>query len=364
MIGSLRLLLIEGCEDDALLLIHRALIERVTDLIVVLSADGIVHDVSPAITSTLGYRHEGLIGRSITAMIHPNDRDLIAATLSDLAAGAQLCHPLTLRALHMCGGQHTLEITATSLLADSAVFAPLINARDLIRQAEVDSQVRRHADRAESLVRLASRLNTHLDQPKLIAAICEEAARSLCADMAYVILADPSGPPQIAGAAGSGVDVIARMMPTMPTMLGQLLVGVEPLALETPGSTSRELVWRVCSAPMTRDDRHIGALVVAFADDELPISADSRALLGAIADQAGMALHNAELLAELRCSNAALADAYDATLEGWVHALDLRDQETEGHTRRTTALTLRIARAMGFDDEALTHIYRGALLHD
>lgn len=55
---------------------------------------------------------------------------------------------------------------------------------------------------------------------------------------------------------------------------------------------------------------------------------------------------------------------YDITLEGWVQALSLRDNETEAHTRRVTALTLEVARAMGFAEELLVHVRRGALLHD
>ena len=43
---------------------------------------------------------------------------------------------------------------------------------------------------------------------------------------------------------------------------------------------------------------------------------------------------------------------------------DLRDQETEGHTQRVAAMTLRLARAMGMSEDALGHIRRGALLHD
>lgn len=59
-----------------------------------------------------------------------------------------------------------------------------------------------------------------------------------------------------------------------------------------------------------------------------------------------------------------LAAAYEATLEGWARALDLRDHETEGHSRRVTEVTLRLARAMGLDESACLHIRRGALLHD
>ena len=62
--------------------------------------------------------------------------------------------------------------------------------------------------------------------------------------------------------------------------------------------------------------------------------------------------------------NAELLHAYDATIEGWSRALDLRDHETEGHSRRVTEMTLRLARAVGIPDADLVHIRRGALLHD
>jgi PAS domain S-box-containing protein len=65
-----------------------------------------------------------------------------------------------------------------------------------------------------------------------------------------------------------------------------------------------------------------------------------------------------------RLARTTLAAAYDDILEGWVRALDLRDKETEGHTRRVTTLTVRLARMMGCDEETLVHIRRGALLHD
>ena len=59
-----------------------------------------------------------------------------------------------------------------------------------------------------------------------------------------------------------------------------------------------------------------------------------------------------------------LSDAYERTIEGWVRALDLRDRETEGHTQRVTEITVRVAAQLGFSEEELSHIKRGALLHD
>ncbi len=68
--------------------------------------------------------------------------------------------------------------------------------------------------------------------------------------------------------------------------------------------------------------------------------------------------------AKIRKHAGELALAYDNTLAGWARALELRDEMTEGHTRRVTDLTLRLARAMGLGEEQIVHIRRGAILHD
>lgn len=63
-------------------------------------------------------------------------------------------------------------------------------------------------------------------------------------------------------------------------------------------------------------------------------------------------------------STAELMEAYDATIEGWSRALDLRDKETEGHTQRVAQMTERLAREMGVHQDELIQIRWGALLHD
>ncbi|HLK60189.1 MAG TPA: HD-GYP domain-containing protein, partial [Chthonomonadaceae bacterium] len=44
--------------------------------------------------------------------------------------------------------------------------------------------------------------------------------------------------------------------------------------------------------------------------------------------------------------------------------LDLRDKETEGHSRRVTEITLMLAKRLGAPEAEWVHIRRGALLHD
>jgi putative nucleotidyltransferase with HDIG domain len=70
------------------------------------------------------------------------------------------------------------------------------------------------------------------------------------------------------------------------------------------------------------------------------------------------------MVVALEHSNRELMDAYDTTLEGWSKALELRDEETVGHTQRVTDLTVRLARRLGLEGDDLVQIKRGALLHD
>jgi putative two-component system response regulator len=66
----------------------------------------------------------------------------------------------------------------------------------------------------------------------------------------------------------------------------------------------------------------------------------------------------------LKRAHVDLQKAYDATLEGWANALELRDAETQGHSVRVTQKTLQLARVMGITGSDLDHVRRGSLLHD
>jgi hypothetical protein len=67
---------------------------------------------------------------------------------------------------------------------------------------------------------------------------------------------------------------------------------------------------------------------------------------------------------DVRGLNQELVLAYKTTLEGWAKALELRDKETEGHSRRVTELTELLAIKLGLPPEALVAIHYGSLLHD
>ena len=79
---------------------------------------------------------------------------------------------------------------------------------------------------------------------------------------------------------------------------------------------------------------------------------------------AALATEFNKMVGYLKTARSDLITAYDHTLSGWAKALELRDGETEGHSQRVTALTVRLAEMMNYDKKQIIHIRRGALLHD
>ncbi len=87
-------------------------------------------------------------------------------------------------------------------------------------------------------------------------------------------------------------------------------------------------------------------------------------LLEMLAGQAAIAIEDLQLLTDLQHHIEELRIAYDSTLEGWAKALEIRDAETQDHSRRVTNIVVRLARLMGIPEEDIPHIRRGTMLHD
>jgi len=138
---------------------------------------------------------------------------------------------------------------------------------------------------------------------------------------------------------------------------------IDPQSLVKASSLAKEGLVSYFAAPLISQGKVRGVLEI-FHRALLDPDKEWLDFLEALAGQAAIAIENTTLFQDLQRTNDELSQAYDSTIEGWSHALDLRDKETEGHTRRVTELTLELARAFGFSGAELIHIRRGGLLHD
>lgn len=105
-------------------------------------------------------------------------------------------------------------------------------------------------------------------------------------------------------------------------------------------------------------------VVAAFSREPWDLSHDDQVFLETLVTQGAVALDNLRRFEELQRTQAELEDAYELTLWGWARAVELRDQETAGHTQRVTELAVKIGRELGLNPRDLEDLRRGAILHD
>ncbi|GIV62719.1 MAG: hypothetical protein KatS3mg045_0058 [Bellilinea sp.] len=158
------------------------------------------------------------------------------------------------------------------------------------------------------------------------------------------------------GQSHAGVAALHRMILTYPDLTATR-AEIADYLLDEEGFVFQAV------APLVAKGDLIGVMEL-FARRPFQTNEDWLKDLQTFANQAAIAINNIQNFVALQHSNRELQTAYEATIEGWSRAMDLRDHETENHTQRVTELTLRLARQMGVREEDLVHYRRGALLHD
>ncbi len=88
------------------------------------------------------------------------------------------------------------------------------------------------------------------------------------------------------------------------------------------------------------------------------------ALLSLIGNAAAGAIQASLLARNLERTSQDLNQTYDASIDGWTRALELRDFSTERHTQRVVSMTMELGKRMGLDDAEILRMKHGAQLHD
>ncbi len=269
--------------------------------------------------------------------------------------------------------ERTLALSQTN-----AVLEQELNRR---QSAEVEIQrlldeSHRRLGRSQTLLQIDAAIAGNFELQPILGVIVDEAMARLGVDAADVLLLEPASQ-MLVYAAGRGFHnpAIRQTRRHMGegnagrAALERRTVHVADLnqADQSAGRTALLVSDRFKTyygVPLIAKGEVQGVLEI-FHRQVLAGDAEWLEFLGALASQAAIAIDAARVFEELKRSNADLARAYDTTLEGWSRALDLRDKETEGHSRRVTELTLRLAReALGLGEAELVQVQRGALLHD
>lgn len=369
---------------------YRAISELVSDLAYTMRVepDGTlaIEWTNDSLVRITGYTLEEInaLGGWAT-VIHPDDRSFVARNEETLRCGRTVVNEYRIIARN---GEvrwlrsHMRPVWDMSVGKIVRIYGA---TQDITAEKEAEERNYRQLQRLAALRQVDMAIISHLDLEIVLTILLEHITHQLHVDAAMVLLRR-SEPTATSAAALERLEYVAGkgfrsvQAPDQPLCLGpdcpgRRLLERRPVQFFDLRDVKRDsgctrIAWleeegfiAYYGVPLIARGEVLGVLELF---NRSPHSHDQEWLdfLDTLAGQMAIAIQDARLMDGLQRAHDDLTLAYDATIEGWARALELRDADTEGHTRRVTELTLALAREMGFGADELVHIRRGALLHD
>ncbi len=241
-----------------------------------------------------------------------------------------------------------------------------------LQRAALHEQLERQLAYESALREIDVAISASLDLRVTLDLLIGQVVTHLVVDAAAILLINPlTHQLEYASQRDITGNLSARKTRSMaPVLAKQVMADRRLISLPGAGEAPIDVAWldglgfqTYCGVPLVTKGVVAGVLEVFNRSASTP-SPEWIEFLEALARQAAIAIDNARLFERLQNTLLELRLSYDATIEGWSRALDLRDKETEGHSQRVTELALLLGRAFGLTGQALVQLRRGALLHD
>jgi len=357
---------------------YRTLFEGANDAIFLLNFEDIHIAVNQKAADMLGFTVSELVGQNIRNVIAQHELSDSMNIKKALLAGDTI-HRYERTFRKKSGMEFPAEINVT-LVRDrnGAPYCIQSIVRDITTRKQTEARMQSQLDRLKALREIDRMINTSLDLQTTLSVLIDHVVAQLEVDAADILLLDPYIY-QLDYSVIRGYHTGSFRQD--PIRLDEKLAGravcemqlVQILDLNSTASNTSRLQHLAAqgfkagfAVPLIAKGMVKGVLEVFFRERSQPFepSPEWADFLETLAGQAAIAVESAELFENLQRSNMDLILSYDATLEGWAKALELRDKETEGHSQKVTEMAMRLGHALGIDDAEVVHLRRGALLHD
>lgn len=292
---------------------------------IVLSENGVFVDFNDQFANMVGYTREELLGKSVMFIIAPESQGLV-----EDAIRTNRMEPYKIFGLHKDGTKLLLEIMAQSLNTENHKLRATA-IRDITEQERIQSALRL-SEKKFSTAFYASPDSININ--RLSDGLYLEVNQGFTNIMGYTA-------EDVIGKTSLELDIWAE-----PEDRAKLVNGLR----ENGEVTNLEAKFLMKSG-----DYRIGLMSAKImeCDKEPCILSVTRDITEWKDTQKKIEILNNELLT-----------AYDETLEGWSRALNLRDSNTDAHSKRVVDLTIKLAKAVDFPESELVYLRRGAILHD
>ena len=352
--------------------ILNAVVEGTSDAIFVKDTAGKYLKVNPSAEQLLGRPAVQILGDDARSMLVP------AEAMRSMQRDQEVLRtgrPQTIEEVVTIRGNVKVYQTSKSVYRDEngKIRGVVDITRDITERKKSQESVERHLRRLAALRSIDMAINASLDLRLTLDILLDQVISQLNIEHASILLFNPYTQ-TLDRASQRGFS----MVPDLPEKyrLGEGYAGIAALEQslisipylsnpDTDGSVSIlcEEDIGYFAVPLLARGQVKGVLELCYRSPR-DFDSEWRNFLDTLSEQAAIAIDNTTLFEELQRSNTELSLAYEATIEGWSSALDLRDRETVGHCRRVTDVTLQLAQILGIEGASLTHIRHGSLLHD
>lgn len=351
----------------------RSLFDMNPDGVFGLDTSGRIEIMNPGAIRMLEYPPEEVLGRRFSELIAPDAGEAAAERLQRVLAGESLYYDTNY--INRVGERLDIEGLALPIVVDGEVTGVFGVMKDVTRRNRSERQLILQLRRLDALHAIDRAITTGDDLGETLNNVLREIVSLLEVDAGSIAVMEKNGtrlrymalsgvePPEHVSRILNDVhfhDAARRVVQTVRIISN---VADNPEHLLHPELIAGQKFTTYVSAPLIAKGNVEGIIELFFCGDVEP-DLEWFNMLDSLVTQAAIAIDNGRLFENLQHSTNELKIACQTTLEGWARALEMRDDETEGHSQRVTALTVSLSRWLGVPEDQLEHIHRGALLHD
>ena len=355
------------------------LLNAVGQAIIATDAAGIITYLNRATENLYGWRAEEAEGRNILDVTTPQVSQTQATEImAQLSQGGSWSGDFLVQ--HRDGRVFPVQVHDSPVFNHNGDLVGIIGvSSDITQHKQAEKKIHQQLQHLTALRAIDQVIAANFDLKLSLSEILAHLTIELDVDAAAILLLNSSSQmleygaqrgfhtrgikklPMRLSSSYAGRVILERKPIQVPIQVQNPLDGQENLFLATP-LEGEDFVFYY-GVPLIAKGQTKGVLEV-FHRTALEPDTEWFDFLYTLAGQAAIAIESVTLFESLQRSNLELSLAYDATIEGWSRALDLRDKETEGHTQRVTEMTQKLARAFGVVEAEMMQIRWGSLLHD
>ncbi len=349
---------------------YRHLTETMAEGLAMVDRQGRLTLFNPRILEMTGYSRNEMLGKSFFAFFTADEQPDLATQWVSRMVGFKSSYESTL--LTKKGGTLPVLISARSLMDENNIFTgSLAVITDISARKKSEMALKKKIMELASFRKVDNAILTRSTLKEVVQTILDQFRHELGADAASLhIFYSQSTRIRLSRAFIDDKDFKCGINEILFDHIHAHNEDGSGTLYQT--GISEQILWKKLAesefkslyiAPILSGDRLKGFIEVAFRTP-LVVNDEWLSYFNGLITQTAVGIEKTELFEKLQTRNKELKQAYLSAIQGWAKALELRDEETKGHSERVVQMAVEMAEQFGIKGDELDTFRNGALLHD